>query len=70
MALTLKAFPHLLLSATQVQKNFMVTLASDDLGSGVSMPERSSRSTEQGLFISYESKSGTSVFTGAGVKAM
>ena len=70
VALTLKAFPHLLLSATQVQKNFMVTLASDDLGSGVSMPERSSRSTEQGLFISYESKSGTSVFTEAGVKAM
>ena len=59
-----------LLSASQVQKNFMVTLASDDLGSGVNMPERSSRSEEQGLFISYESKSGATVFTEAGVKAM
>ena len=48
----------------------MVTLASDDLGSGVNMPERSSRSEEQGLFISYESKSGATVFTEAGVKAM
>ena len=48
----------------------MVTLASDDMGSTVSMPERSSRNPEQSLFLAFKSKSGATVFTEAGVKVM
>ena len=48
----------------------MVTLASDEMGSTVSMPERSTRSPEQSLFLAFKSKSGATVFTEAGVKVM